>query len=428
MISNSIELHNNPAPTHSKEHIQALLASENYEEIVDILQMIHTEFSTNRNAFVKMLVAIGEVCAACSNMHDKIVFHEQDISRAQQRKEALTFILETLSPARTGSARPIEISRLESDSLELEANPTRHKRPKDTPQLLRSVKSSRLITQLVPQLSLSNLTSVMALETVDKQEIVEIVAQTRLTVYVMGSFEVYINDQPVGEWGNRKARLIFKYLLMNRKQRVSKEVLMDTFWPDSDTDSARNNLNVTIYALRRTLQDRDPDFSHILFEDDSYFLNPDMVLWIDYEKFVEQAEQGKLLEVEGQIDQAIDAYQIATTHYRGDLLSEIAYEDWIMVQRQNLQNTYLHMLDVLCKYHFEQADYETSINVSHQMIAIDSCHEEAHRHLMRCYERQGHRHLALRQYHLCKEALKRELEADPSDETTALFERIRDGV
>ena len=417
MISNSIELHNNPTPIQGKEHVQALLANENYEEIVDILQTIRTEFNTNRAALMSMLVAIGEVCATCSDIHEKIVWHEQEISRAQQRKDALSLILEALNPTKGGLIEP-------------EDSTNGHRWREGASSLLQPVKTPRLITQLIPQLSLSALTTMTALDALDaldEPEVARVVVQTRVTVYVMGSFEVYINDQPVGEWSNRKAKLIFKYLLMNRKQRVPKEVLMDTFWPDSDADAARNNLNVTIHALRRTLHDSHPDFPHILFEDDSYFLNPDMLLWIDYEKFVHYAAQGKLLEDAGQIEQAVDSYQTAATHYRGDLLNEIAYEDWIMVQRQNLQNTYLHMLVVLCQYYFEQADYEASIHVCHQMIAIDACHEEAHRQLMRCYERQGHRHLALRQYHLCKEALMRELEADPSDETTELFERIRDG-
>jgi DNA-binding SARP family transcriptional activator len=45
--------------------------------------------------------------------------------------------------------------------------------------------------------------------------------------------------------------------------------------------------------------------------------------------------------------------------------------------------------------------------------------------LMRCYCRQGQRHLALRQYHLCTEVLTRELGVPPTQETTTLYDHIR---
>ena len=46
---------------------------------------------------------------------------------------------------------------------------------------------------------------------------------------------------------------------------------------------------------------------------------------------------------------------------------------------------------------------------------------------MRCYSRQGQRNLALRQYHLCVEALARVLDVSPMGETVALYHQIRRG-
>ena len=44
---------------------------------------------------------------------------------------------------------------------------------------------------------------------------------------------------------------------------------------------------------------------------------------------------------------------------------------------------------------------------------------------MRCYGRQGQYHLALRQYQMCIEALRAELEVEPALETTLLYDHIR---
>jgi DNA-binding SARP family transcriptional activator len=44
---------------------------------------------------------------------------------------------------------------------------------------------------------------------------------------------------------------------------------------------------------------------------------------------------------------------------------------------------------------------------------------------MRCYSRQGQQHLALRQYQICVEALRLELDVAPAPATTQLVEQIR---
>ena len=59
------------------------------------------------------------------------------------------------------------------------------------------------------------------------------------------------------------------------------------------------------------------------------------------------------------------------------------------------------------------------------MLAIDPCREEAHRLLMRCYFSQDQTYLALRQYHICFEALKNELDIVPSKATRELYEMIQ---
>ena len=60
-------------------------------------------------------------------------------------------------------------------------------------------------------------------------------------------------------------------------------------------------------------------------------------------------------------------------------------------------------------------------------IAHDSYLETAHRELMRCYARSGERGMALRQYQTLRTLLDDELGAPPAAETTALFERLRQG-
>jgi DNA-binding SARP family transcriptional activator len=246
-------------------------------------------------------------------------------------------------------------------------------------------------------------------------------------IYCLGSFRVYQNDQPVQEWPSSKGKSIFKYLIAQRKHPMPKEVLMELFWPGTHPDAARNNLNVSIYGLRQALRTINPKYSHILFQEQCYLLNPDMELWIDVEEFNNRIQLGRQKENRGEIALAMQEYRAAEALYQGEFLAEDRYEDWLVSLRQGLQDDYLKLLDCLSRYYLEQKDITACVAVCTKMLGIDPCREEAHRQLMRCYSCQGQPYLALRQFHICLEALERELEVTPMEKTVSLYKRIRTG-
>jgi DNA-binding SARP family transcriptional activator len=248
-----------------------------------------------------------------------------------------------------------------------------------------------------------------------------------LVVYCLGSFRVYQDDQVITDWPSGKGKCIFKYMIANRGRPIPKDVLMDLFWPGAGPDAARNNLNVAIFGLRQALRVARPDFSHIPYRDDHYLLNPSMALWVDVEEFLVHYEAGRNLERKGKASKAMKEYEVAEGLYQGDFLEEDLYEDWPMLQREALKDSYLVILDRLSRYYLERQRHTTCIRLCQKILAKDNCREEAHQRLMRCYSRQGQPYLALRQYHRCVEMLKKELDVPPTDETAALYERIHGG-
>jgi DNA-binding SARP family transcriptional activator len=246
-----------------------------------------------------------------------------------------------------------------------------------------------------------------------------------LVVYCLGFFRVYQDDQPIQDWKSSKGKAIFKYLVTHRGLPIAKEVLMELFWPDSAPDAARNNLNVAIYGLRQTLRQTQPDLSPILFQDDGYLLKPALQIWVDVESFMEHFRMAQNLEQRGELTLAIQEYRIAEALYQGEFLADDRYEEWPIPQRQRLEADYFSLLDRLSRYYLDQEDYDACATVCKKMLAVDPCREEAHRRLMRYYSQQNQRYLALRQYHLCVEALANELNVGPSQTTIELYEQIR---
>jgi DNA-binding SARP family transcriptional activator len=245
-----------------------------------------------------------------------------------------------------------------------------------------------------------------------------------LIVYCLGPFRVYQQDKEITEWSSFKGRDIFKYLAAHPETPVAKDILIDTFWRDADPKAARRNLHQAIYSLRQALKGEQPEFHHIWFENDCYSLNPQMDIWLDYKAFEQCIRVGVQLERIGHIERAIEQYETAEQLYQGDFFEEDLYEDWPIIQRQNLLNNYLSVVDKLIQSYLQKQQYAAAVPLCQKVLVKDRTNETAHRRLMQCYLAQGLRHLAVRQYQTCLRALKEELEIDPSEETVSLFLRI----
>ncbi len=247
----------------------------------------------------------------------------------------------------------------------------------------------------------------------------------QLTVYALGQTRILQDGQPIDDWPSSKGKAAFKYLLLQRRQPVAKERLIALFWPDADPEGARNNLNVTIYGIRKVLGHAQPDVAHIVLEDGCYRLNADLDLWVDLEAFDERLRAGRTLESQGQVDAAIAAYREAEQLYQGDLFAEERAEDWCLPERQRLRESALDLLRRLARLSLAQEDPHAAVAAHRRLLGIDPCDEQSHRELMRLYARLDRPQLAVRQFRSCAEALSRELHMIPSPETTALYRRIQ---
>jgi len=244
-----------------------------------------------------------------------------------------------------------------------------------------------------------------------------------LTVQMLGPFSLTLEDSSPKLPASR-ALSLFKYLLLHHNQDIPREVLMDIFWPDAEPDAARNNLNVAIHNLRQALH-KVTDLAVICFEEGAYHLSPGLDVWLDVEEFDHCIKQGSQLEAKKQINPAVAEYEIAINLYRGDLLSESPYEDWLVLERERLRVVYLNTLDRLSQIYFQQEQYTTCVTFCQIILSRDVCREDIHCRLMRCYSRLGQSSLALRQYQICVDSLQTELQVKPAPETFQLYEKIR---
>lgn len=251
-----------------------------------------------------------------------------------------------------------------------------------------------------------------------------------LRAFVLGRFRALLNDEPIEDWPNCRSKAIFKYLLLNRRQPVARELLMERFWPDAEPEAARNSLNVAVHRLRRALGRE--ELPIVLFSGGHYLLNPELAVWIDADAFLAHAARADELERDRDLNGAAREYQACVGLYQGELLAEDRYEhdEWLAPLRQQLRDRHLHTLERLGSIHFGRQDLPACMTACAKMLAVDPCNEGVHRMLMRCYGRLGQPQLAQRQYQDCIQVLNRQLGIPASAETTDLYRRIvrRDAV
>lgn len=116
--------------------------------------------------------------------------------------------------------------------------------------------------------------------------------------------------------------------------------------------------------------------------------------------------------------------------YIDEFLSVLSFEHdtldtWCAAERTRLRELCYEALATLVSHCADTARLEEAIELSRRLVDRDPLREDAHRTLMRLFDRAGRRADALRQYTVCQEFLRAELSIGPEAVTTKLYHEIR---
>jgi len=159
-----------------------------------------------------------------------------------------------------------------------------------------------------------------------------------------------------------------------------------------------------------------------------YRFIPPPAAWIDVEAFLVAIRAASPQPSSaGRSDEALGRLEQALALYAGDLLADAPYSTWCALERESLHREFTGAALTLAKIRESRREFPRAIEVYRRVLDQDSSAEEADRGLMRCYAATGQRGLALRQYQDCIRRLRNDVDAAPSDETTALYRIINPG-
>jgi predicted ATPase/DNA-binding SARP family transcriptional activator len=250
-----------------------------------------------------------------------------------------------------------------------------------------------------------------------------------LTIDLLGPPRVSLAGRPL-DLRVRKELALLAYLAVEQGHPHSRETLVALLWPDAPEEAARNNLRVVLAGLRRLLGET----SDALLRADrqSARLLP-AGSTLDTTTF-----RGLLAAVASHTHLAAEACDAcvarlaeAVAIYRGDFLAGFSlpdstpFEEWAVVQREQLHQLQMAALETLAVAHELRDDHATQVAYGRRLLALEPWREAAHDLVIRGLWASGERGAALEQFEACRRILADELGLQPSPELAALAAQLR---
>ena len=230
---------------------------------------------------------------------------------------------------------------------------------------------------------------------------------------VLGAFDVRTDrpDGPPGGITQPKRLALLLYLALSRPYGLhARDQLLALLWPDADDASSRHSLRNALHALRQALGDE-----AVTTRGDSY-------VGLDLALFHCDVHELRAHLAAGRLDDAVALW-------KGDLAPGFHvsgapdFERWLDEERMELRR------DVRAaawkRTHELAGTGQAEIDAVRRALQLDPGNEPGARRLMRLLDAAGDRGGALRAYREISDFFARELDTQPSSETTALAAELR---
>jgi DNA-binding SARP family transcriptional activator len=246
-------------------------------------------------------------------------------------------------------------------------------------------------------------------------------------IQMFGRFTIHIGNSNVECFRSHKAMELLCFLLLNREGPHHRDQLADLFWGDRSTTESKKYFRKTLWQLQNVFEQL-PEANCkelILVETDWLQFNCHTEIRLDILEFENSYQVISGIRGQALDQQGLRLAQSAVDLYKGELL-EGCYQDWCIYERERYKDMYFVLVEKLMGYCEHNHRYEAGILYGKKLLGLDHARESTHVRLMRFYYLLGDRTGALRQFELCKEALKQELDIEPGSKTLEVYHQIRE--
>jgi len=215
----------------------------------------------------------------------------------------------------------------------------------------------------------------------------------------------------------KKSWALLTLLIQSKTGQCTRGNLAALLWPRSGEEQARASLRQELAVLRKLLV---VDGAPLLeAKNDTIGLHRDQIE-VDSLTLERVANSKDPLEV-----------RRIPEIYKGELVSGLnirstPFDDWLWLERQRLRELAIAALERVLSHESTQGDPQITLDTAQAILDIDSTHEPAQRDMMQSLHKLGRRAEALAQFTRIQEVMRRELDTEPSKETSELYYRLRD--
>lgn len=245
---------------------------------------------------------------------------------------------------------------------------------------------------------------------------------------MLGEFSIQSGDFTINDKDNRSRKiwLLLAYMIYCRNQEVSQDKLITLLWGE-EADSSANPANAlkTMFHRTRSLLDQlgeGAGHTLILRRSGNYAWNTDIPFHLDTEEFEELCKKASQAQnPEEQLEVSLQALAL----YRGDFLSKLSTEPWVVPLSAYYHNLYVQTLQSCLPVLLECRRFREIIPLCRKAVEMEPFNESIYQFLMRSLVETGEQREAVAVYETMSDLLFSNFGVMPSEESRALY---RDAV
>ncbi|HEY7767663.1 BTAD domain-containing putative transcriptional regulator [Longimicrobium sp.] len=225
----------------------------------------------------------------------------------------------------------------------------------------------------------------------------------------LGEVDITVDGEAVQSLRQQPTRCgLLVYLAAER--RVTRDIILDMFWPGSAADRGRNVLNQNLHRLRQALRRE-------------WITNSGGVLTVMEDVMIDVAE---LEEAVGRAD-----FRRAADLYRGPFLHNFPlpqsahFERWASIRRTRAAGLHRRARRGLVEAHLSRGQQPLALAEALAWSEADPLKDEAQHFAIELLHEEGRTDEALARFEEYRTRLRDELELDPMDDLLRLAERLR---
>jgi len=241
-----------------------------------------------------------------------------------------------------------------------------------------------------------------------------------IQVECFGNFHVLLNGGELSQeqWVSAKARDLLAYFITMRGGRTPVDKVFDAIWGGKERTS-RTAFHTALSRLRNALKTGEDSPRLILVEVGEYWLDSARFT-IDVDEFDSALAKAR---VASSTKKRAEWYARAVDLYQGEYLQNMYYE-WVFAERRRLSQAYLGALQELASHYLSIQSPQQAVAYIEKAIPLDKLNEDLYCLAMRAYGEANDRTNLSRLYSDLKLILHTELDSEPMQETTHLYNEL----